>query len=76
MAEDSETVTEPPATLPQTTPRSYQQLSMDEGNDDPSTMTMTTPNHVAARRTLWNFTLMSILFSANHGCVVGKKTNI
>ena len=25
-----------------------------------------------AKKTLWNFTLMSILFSANHGCVVGK----
>jgi hypothetical protein len=47
---------------------------MDEGNDDPSTMMTTIPNHVAAR-TLWNFTLMSILlFSANPGCVFGKKT--
>jgi hypothetical protein len=25
------------------------------------------------RTTLWNFRLMSILFSANHGCAVGKK---
>jgi len=29
-----------------------------------------TPDHISARRTLWNFTLMSILFSANHGSVV------
>lgn len=40
---------------------------------DPSATMINGPNHVAARRTLWNFTLMSILFSANHGCVVGKK---
>jgi hypothetical protein len=39
----------------------------DEGEED-------SPSRIlSARRTLWNFTLMSILFSANHGCVVGKK---
>lgn len=29
-----------------------------------------TVDHAAARRTLWNFVLMSVFFSANHGCVV------
>jgi hypothetical protein len=43
---------------------SYQRLSMD-GEEMPSTA-----NPVAARRTLLNFVLMSVLFSANHGCVV------
>jgi hypothetical protein len=72
MTEDTEAITEPRPTVPQTTsPTSYQQLSMDEERE--SATTIATPNHVAARRTLWNFTLMSILFSANHGCVVGKK---
>lgn len=33
----------------------------------------TDADRAAARRTLWNFTLMSALFSANHGCVVGKQ---
>lgn len=27
-------------------------------------------DHAAAKRTLWNFVLMSVFFSANHGCVV------
>jgi hypothetical protein len=46
---------------------SYQQIDSEQAvsgvpNTDP----------VAARKTLLNFVLMSILFSANHGCVVGK----
>ena len=78
MTEDTETVSERPVCLtPSTTiPTSYQGLAMDEEGEDPSASAstmMTTPNHEAARRTLWNFTFMSILFSANHGCVVGKE---
>ena len=43
---------------------SYQQLSVDEEDEGPSPA-----DPVAARRTLLNFVLMSVLFSANHGCV-------
>jgi hypothetical protein len=46
----------------------YQQLSVDEEEEVPIT---TTINQIAARGTLRNFILMSVLFSANHGCVVG-----
>jgi len=28
------------------------------------------PDHLSAQRTMWNFILMSVLFSANHGSVV------
>ena len=53
-------------------PQSYQQLSTVDVEKLPSDEddTLQTPNHLAARRTLWNFVLMSILFSANHGSVV------
>lgn len=44
---------------------SFQQMSMGEEGS------IRTGDPLAARRTLWNFILMSVLFSANHGCVVG-----
>ncbi|KAL3944810.1 MAG: hypothetical protein SGBAC_001133 [Bacillariaceae sp.] len=50
---------------------SYQQLptvDLEQSVDDGSILRTT--DHFSARRTLWNFTLMSILFSANHGSVV------
>ncbi len=49
-------------------PSSYQQLPAQEHDE---TILPTDGNRIAARKTLLNFALMSILFSANHGCVVG-----
>jgi hypothetical protein len=48
-----------------TTP--YQQIDSGEHASG-----LPTADPIAARKTLLNFILMSILFSANHGCVVGK----
>jgi len=47
---------------------SYQHFSMDDSYNEESIVTDASQR--AARRTLLNFVLMSILFSANHGCVV------
>lgn len=52
---------------------SYQQISAQE--IDSGELQISAGQH-AAQRTLYNFVLMSILFSANHGCVVGKFINI
>ena len=52
-------------------PRSYQHLpSQDE--EDTENLILNDASQHAARRTLQNFALMSILFSANHGCVSGR----
>lgn len=65
-------------------PGSYQQLVAQEeeeqrrrgsDHDDDENIIILPSNHagrLAARRTFANFVLMSILFSANHGCVVGE----
>lgn len=57
---------------------SYQRVSFDEeeedndGNADPAVAAaaVVSPDTIAAKKTLSNFLLMAILFSANHGCVV------
>jgi len=56
---------------------SYQQVSFtddgdhdDDYDNDDEDDNNTLQDLAGARRTMWNFTLMSILFSANHGCVV------
>jgi len=55
---------------PSTMPGSYHQLSRNETGDEDAIST--SAGDIAARRTLWNFSLMSVLFSANHGCVAGE----
>jgi len=50
--------------------RSYQQLPNVEQSLDDDDSIVHSPDHFSAQRTMWNFTLMSILFSANHGSVV------
>lgn len=56
---------------------SYQQVPTLEDDDlerpildNDEDLVVQTSDQISARRTLWNFTLMSILFSANHGSVV------
>jgi MFS family permease len=51
---------------------SYQQLDVEETEENGSENSSVSyiPDYASAHRTTWNFTLMSILFSANHGCVV------
>lgn len=48
-------------------PTSYQQLPSQD--DDVENLIPTDASRYAARQTLLNFAMMSILFSANHGCV-------
>jgi hypothetical protein len=59
----------------------YEALSIDEGIPNSNSNSNSNEDHhhhhyaaVAVRRdrVLRNFTTMSILFSSNHGCVVGK----
>jgi hypothetical protein len=51
-----------------------QPLSMDAAAADADVDEGHSPSRIlAARRTLRNFKLMSLLFSANHGCAVGKN---
>lgn len=63
--------TEPLSHSSDTIPRSYQQLPSRDHDD---VFILTESSRMAARRTLLNFALMSILFSANHGCVVGMSS--
>ena len=51
------------------TPSTYQRLSVEDQHDDQSSLSPTEPNRAAAQRTFHNFVVMSVLFSANHGCV-------
>lgn len=52
---------------------SYQRLNISSDDDDDDNHHHRAPNSVAAKSVVRNFKLMSILFSLNHGCVVGKS---
>ena len=49
---------------------SYQRMDTDNNNDRREEEGFLRPDPIGARRTLGNFIVMSVLFGANHGCVV------
>jgi hypothetical protein len=70
MADESQqndSMTSPSFGSSEPLPTSYQQLPAQESDSG----IISNAGRLAARRTFVNFVLMSVLFSANHGCVVG-----
>ena len=59
-------------TTPTSRRPSYAPLSIGDGDYDAGQLTPSRATEMRTRDTLRNFTLMSVCFSANHGCVVGK----
>ena len=53
---------------------SYEPLNVESTEEVPvDDAELEVPNTEAAAKTLRNFILMSVLFSANHGCVAGEN---
>lgn len=51
----------------------YEPLDVETPKKAPDDEEVEVPNTEAAAKTLRNFILMSVLFSANHGCVAGEN---
>jgi hypothetical protein len=54
-------------------PQAYRRLNIETPEEFPADEDLEVPDTEAAAKTLRNFMLMSALFSANHGCVVGEN---